>query len=430
MRTETAPIAPEMLKASSLYLVIMIALVISLICSALIMSAYFYSGQYQQKFRYDRLEHNLNSGISLLLSAAPVPDSRNVDLFGDGEDSVSFKKISWGVFDIGACRAFKQHDTLYRIFSIARAIDSAKWAALYVIDEDRPVSVSGKTGIHGNAYLPKAGIRPAYVDNKAYQGNDKIVSGHIYNSEKKLPVLNEDRLQVLEKQFSPTEARNTELPDNDSLDRSFFEETTSIHLGKKTIPLTGISLKGNIILYADTTLIIDSTVHLSGVLIFAPGVIFKNGFRGDCQVFARDSIQIGARCHFNYPSCLGVLRFGAEKVRQPLSLSVGENAEINGMLFTYERKPGEIRPFIRIAQDAEVLGIVYSQGILSLKDGVRLNGAVLTSRLFYQTSFTAYENYLINVVIDQSRLSPHTLASPLFPVASKSQKILQWLASN
>jgi hypothetical protein len=57
-----------MLKASALYLVIVITLVIGVICSSLIVVAYFYREQYQRAFRYDALQNNLNSGINILIN--------------------------------------------------------------------------------------------------------------------------------------------------------------------------------------------------------------------------------------------------------------------------------------------------------------------------------------------------------------------------
>jgi hypothetical protein len=51
----------------------------------------------------------------------------------------------------------------------------------------------------------------------------------------------------------------------------------------------------------------------------------------------------------------------------------------------------------------------------------------MTSRFLYQNGFTAYENYLINVRIDATALSPYYLSSPLSPLAGSAQHLLQWL---
>jgi hypothetical protein len=69
-------------------------------------------------------------------------------------------------------------------------------------------------------------------------------------------------------------------------------------------------------------------------------------------------------------------------------------------------------------------------GILNLRAGTAINGSVFTKRFLYQSEFTRYENYLINVSMDSRALSPYYLSSDLTPVAGKSKKILQWLEAN
>src|SRR5665213_2267594 len=105
-----------MIKASALYIVIVIALVISLLCSSLIVAAYFYKTQYQQKFRYDQLSNNVNSGVNILLANndTTYDKSKTFSLFGNYNDSVSLQKLTWGVYDLGISRAFIQKDTLYK----------------------------------------------------------------------------------------------------------------------------------------------------------------------------------------------------------------------------------------------------------------------------------------------------------------------------
>jgi len=69
-------------------------------------------------------------------------------------------------------------------------------------------------------------------------------------------------------------------------------------------------------------------------------------------------------------------------------------------------------------------------GMVRFKDGGTINGSVFTNRFLYQSTYTTYENYLINTTLDASKLSPYYLTSSLFPLAGKKQKIMQWLESN
>src|SRR3954466_11028653 len=118
-----------MLKASSLYLVIIIALVIAVLCSSLIVTAYYYNEQYQKKLRYDKLHNNLSSGINLMMSdiGSKYHRDETISLFGTEADSVKLNSFPWGIFDAGAVQSFIQRDTIFKTFLLANGIDSAKW---------------------------------------------------------------------------------------------------------------------------------------------------------------------------------------------------------------------------------------------------------------------------------------------------------------
>jgi len=419
-----------MLKASALYIVIIIALVIGLLCSSLIVVAYFYRLQYQKTFRYDLLQNNLSSGVNILSANqdSSFAAGKALSLFGGDADSVMLKKMPWGIYDIGISQAFIQKDSLHQSFMIASTIDSSKWASLYLIDEDRPLSVSGKTMIKGDAYIAKAGVKEAYVDNKSYQGDKQLIIGKIHNSEKELPVLNTNRIGQLEKYFSPSLAINDAVLKQDSLHNSFLAQTYIAHFGKKIETLENIKLSGNLILCSDTTLIISNTAHLENVIIFARSILVKSGFNGSCQLFATDSIGVERNCVFNYPSSLAVMRFQKSIISLPMLLHIGEHTDILGLVFTYDKNfDRDKQPLIDLNKDVKITGQIYSQGILGLSDGVIVNGSIFTSRFLYQSSFTRYENYLINTTINSTALSPYYLNSDLMPTSAKKKKILEWL---
>lgn len=415
-----------MVRASALYIVIVIALVMAVICSSLIAAAYFYKLHYQKSFRYHNLQNNLTSGTNVLLESPEEFDNEvKLSLFQQPNDTVLLKRTPWGIYTIGTAKAINQQDTLSRAFSIASVIDSAKWCTLYLIDEDRPVSVSGKTSIKGNAYLPKAGLKEAYVNNQAYQGDKRLIIGQKRDSEKELPKLD---LQTLKQQADAYQNWNRQdsiLLRQDTVRQSFLRQTLMFKFGKQPYTLTNC-LEGNIILHSDTSITIENTAALKNILVFARSITVKAGFKGNCQLYASDSIQVEADCVFRYPSVIGVANF-ADKAEGQRKLSLGDHTAFQGILFTYEKAKNELRPYLELGKDATVSGLVYSQGILNYKDNTVINGSVYTSRFLYQTTYTRYENYLINIKLDGPGLSPYYLTGSALPAAAKSQKILQWL---
>lgn len=167
-------------------------------------------------------------------------------------------------------------------------IDSSKWAAIYLIDEDRPFSRSGKTTIRRDVYIPKAGMQQAYIDCKAYQRDKRLIIGTRHLSEKKLPVLNEKRLGQLEQYFRQGASGDSTLLQGDFIRRSFLLPGRYVNFKKKAQTIKDVKISGNIILYSDTTIIIDSTAVLNNILVFAKSISVKSGFHGNCQLFATD----------------------------------------------------------------------------------------------------------------------------------------------
>jgi hypothetical protein len=416
-----------MVKASALYIVIIIALVIAVLCSSLVVSAYYYREGYQHKFRYDQLENNLASGINIVLESSDTAFqiSKSMSLFGHDNDSVFLHQAVWGVYDIGTVRSFIGKDTLSRCFMIGHEIDSAKWAALYLSDNDRPLSVSGKTSIIGDAFLPKAGIQAAYVNGIAYTGSKNLLTGKKKASEKVLPLPDTARLIQLSKFFS---LKGGHLSPGDSAENSFFNQVRVFNLDKNAEAVSGVRLKGNIVLRSDTTLTLDSSAKLDGILVCAPAIVVKAGFRGNCQLFAKDSISTGKNCHFTYPSCLGIIRFGAPPTNQaPAQINLGPGSSVDGLMFTHEAQIKEPKALMTLGKADTIRGMIYAPGHLQLSDSTRVEGGAFTSGFLYKSPTTLFENYLINVSLNEQALSRYFLGGEAAPATTQKKKVLKWL---
>jgi hypothetical protein len=414
-----------MIKASALYIVIVVALVIGVICAALVVTGYFYRLQYQQKFRYDMLNDNLHSGINIMLAGKDSTyGDQTLNLFGRDNDSIRTKRMFWGAYDIGVVTAFIQKDSISSAFSIGRQIDTANRKAIYLADNDAPLSVSGKAGIFGNAQLPAAGVQIALTES-AYDSKQKPVSGKISISKPQLPPLDAAITTKLQ-QLLTTAAEVTSLFKEDSLINSFHKETINIHLGSKPVTLRNKYLSGNVIIYSDTTVTIDSTTRLNNVMIVAHSVVVKNHFRGNCQLFASDSVIVGKACVFNYPSSIGVLRSKAEPGIEP-EVKLGDSTVFSGLIFTVNKLKGLQLPKIVLENQAKIFGDIYSQSEVMTKGSVDIIGSVYTLTIAHLSNFRYSRNYLIDARINCTRLSRYYLTSGLLPSVSGQKKILKWL---
>jgi len=415
-------------KASALYIVIIISLVIAVICSSLIVAGSYYKLQYMQKNRMDALQNNLESGINLLLADDPLKyrQAHVLSLYNNQDDSISLKTTPWGLFDLALVKAFKQQDTLYKSFAIGYQPDPEKWAALYLTDQQRQLFVGGSTRIRGNAYLPKVGVAEAYVDGRKYEGGKNFVNGNIKTSKNKLPELASVGLKYFETVRNKRFGADSTLA-NRNIQVSFNRPVKSYYFKKRVHNLNNIRLRGNIILYAENEIRIDSSAELDNVLVFARSIKLGPGFKGRCQLFALDSIVVAPDCRLDYPSSVAVLNFKTGNVQPRIRIDSG--SVVNGILLSWQKQETDGQTLIDIEKDVTVKGQVFAKGMVRFKQGARIDGSLSANKVVFEADATLYENYLVDTQIDAPSLSPYYLTSSLFWHASKKRKVLQWLDS-
>lgn len=426
-----------MIKAGALYMVVIVSLLIAMVSASLLTIAFYYRQEVQKKTRLDKLLNNLESGTAVLLSAGFFTDgnTHRVDLFESGSDSLVLRKENWGVYDLNMVKAFELKDTLKRSFLSAPVFTDLN--AIYLADEDRPLSISGTTQITGNGELPKSGLKQAYVDGKPYAGKSLII-GTVKDSGREMLPLNKTLIQSLISYLKPLNNKGTTFIDSikglsfnirDTLGNSFFNAPLIYRLDHRQMDLGSLKLKGKIILISDTTVHIAAGSRLDQVQIYAPAIIVASGFKGACQLFARDSIIIGKNCVLDYPSFAGVFKAEGHQIQAKLSL--GEGSRFSGILFSYEKKRSPLQTIISLAKDCKIYGEVFATGYVKLEKTVTVYGKTSAKRFIMQTPTTLYENYLIDISLNRKLLNKYYLSSSIFRGTARgstpSQRILTWL---
>jgi hypothetical protein len=410
-----------MIKAAALYIVIIVAFLIAIICASLLSVAFYYRIEAQKAARVERLSNNLKSGIALLLSTtnSGADSLKIMDLYGRQEDSLLTSKSIWGTFDLNIMKAFASKDTLKQVFLSGSLF--ADSSSIYLADGDRPLLLGGTTLINGNVETPRAGIRAAYVEGRPYVSK-KLIFGRIKESGRMLPKLNTGLIKQLISAFSK---RGSKLPNLDSVENSFFNRPCIYEVNGNDCILKPRSIAGKVILIADSIVTIGSRTNLRDIQVYAPAIIVEAGFKGVCQLFAKDSIIIGKNCEFHYPSFAGVFKPDSGALQPKITL--GDGSHFSGILFTYENKRSNLQTLISIGRNCLVQGQVYATGYLKLNRSADIHGKVYTTRFMMQTPTSLYENYLIDVSINRRLLSKYYLTSSLFKIKNEEQKILKWL---
>ncbi len=409
-----------MIKAGALYLSIISAFIIAVICASLIMIAAHFRSSYLKDQRISRLYRNMDSAVSLVLAEAgeEIVGTTKIDLFGDETDSVIIKNNHWGIFNLSSVQCFKGADTLSKSLLIGLDTDR-DGVAIYLSDEDRPLSVSGDTRITGNAMAPKSGIRKSYADSRPYSG-EKTVYGAIHDSKRLLPELTKKWIEEIGEKLS-ADTKQYPLLQQGSQKCAFLTQVKEYNASKAV--LLSDSLSGQIILYSDTLLHISAHAHLDNVVVFAKSIVVDKGFNGNAQLFARDSIVVGDGTRFTYPSVLAIM---ADQTEFQARISLGKDVKFDGIMLTHEPQRSALQTMISLGENTVVTGEVYATGLIKLDKNVSIKGKSSCNRFMMQTASTIYENFLIDVTINRRSRAQAYLTSGIFKENRGSKKVLRW----
>ncbi|WP_090603082.1 hypothetical protein [Parapedobacter koreensis] len=426
---------PTYLRAGALLFALLIAVIIGVMTAGLLLLLQYHRQYAAHTLRQERLQRHLASATNLLLTSEPVEGGDTVirSLFDDGRDTVALVRRPWGVFDVGLAYAYDTRDTLANAFLMGRILTATERYALFLADEYRPLSISGKTRIHGDAFLPEAGIRKAYIENQAYASEEVIYDGAIRHSTTELPALNSailGRLAPYLQHDDTTEWKRAAedwygMDASDSL-AQLFANTPRLLYSRDSITIRGMPITGQVLLVADSLISVSADAVLDNVLLFAPHIRFADGFSGRLQAFARDSLVVGRGCAFAYPSVLGLVNIPKDSLIhefQPM-ITIDSASVVNGLVFSHFPGSEQLLANIKLAKETTVNGQVYADGLLELRGTVK--GITLCRRFTLQTPSSLYENFVLGGVMDYTRLSPHYAGSPLLNTGRQG-KVLEWL---
>jgi hypothetical protein len=408
--------------ANTLIITVIIALVLAILCSSVIFVGY-YSRQHQIATSIDqRLNRNLESAINLVLEEEGGrinPTIDTIDLFDQQEDSVVIKKEAWGIFEVTSITAFSNRYNKKKDFISGSTLPNYMDGCLYLADHRRPLSVNGNTVLTGDVYLSKGGIKPVYINQHGYSGS-KLVNGNIKTSEENLPPLDASITNYLYK-MSHDSLPGMDLEAGDSLVQAFHDSVFYIY-SKDVWQLAGMTLKGHVVIKADSLIEADAGTHLEDVILVAPVIRFKKGFSGTVQAIATDSLIVEAGSVFNYPSALVLLKEPGLKMQNVIRIEEGSN--VNGLVIARCERDDVTRCRVEIKKGALINGVVYVMGYCAL--GGQVNGTVLSDYFIYQEQSMLYENTLVDVQLNRRELSPYFIGSPVFHQANTKQ-IIKWV---
>lgn len=394
------------LKGGALYISIIISILISIVLSLFILIAYYNTRTIQTQNSLEQLQLSIESSFAIAQSDY-YQDSYAVawQKLPYNNDSVKVKKTHWGSYTLVDVNAKNSHFNLHQTGLYGGL--ATRDTALFITEQNRPIGLAGKIKFNGFCYLPKSGIKSAYIEGTSFSDLNSL-KPFIKNTSFSLPQANEKFLKQISRNQNETnpflDSLLSFVPNN--LDNSFHQKTAVVQLG--SLNLSSQKLKNNIKIISSNVITVDNTVQLENVLLIARKVIFKKKFKGTVHVIAQDSIIVEENCEFNYPSsfCVYHEKKNNETLKPSSNLPVrgmffGESCKFNGGLLAINNKENSSKMMVKLNKHFEMIGNIYSSNYCDLQGNIY--GSVFCQSLLLQTPSAVYENHLLNCLIDSKK---------------------------
>lgn len=393
-------------KGGALYIAILVSIIIGIILCMFIMIANYNQRSVTVYSQTSQLYQNLQSAFEIAQSTYFTEEKNNQWIKNTiNDDSLKIKKIYWGAYLLITTQTKNRHQLMSQSGLYGSAMPSD--TGLLISDNGRPVGLSGAINFKANCYLPKAGIKAAFIEGQSYI-NASQNNGFIKVSPIQIPMVDKEIITGIQNQQSAinvyTDSLVSFLPQNYS--RSFNNKTVVLEVSGQ---LSRLTVKNNIKIIAKN-IEIDSSCHLENILIVCEKVKFKDGFKGKVHVIASDSIITGKQCEFNYPSSF-VLFPKEDAVNNLKSIIINEECNFYGGIVALNKSTNvnAAKVFIKLNGKSRVNGFVYSTDYLHLEG--KANATVICDKLLLKTPSAVYENHMLACEIDPKKYA-HLLAIP------------------
>jgi len=408
------------IQSSAMYYALFLSVIFALLLGGLILLSGFNQNFAIQMDIHNRLIDNARSGVAYgqvnfqsLENDTPI----DIRLFGEGIDSVEITKKAWGAYTVIKANAYHLQQSATKIAFLGGK-ESEKLPNLYIADHGKPISLCGDARIEGMCFLPKSGLKRAYIEGKSYQGG-KMIYGSVQDAEKHLPAI-QSNVDLTE--TSAMEFAHWTNYEGDSIIRSFQDQ--GIHIVADTyLSLTNEVVEGQVLITARDSIFVGKDAQLSNTILKAKVIHFEAGFKGTIQAFASERITVEEQVQLLYPSVLAITEKTFPQEQHAL-IEIREQAQVLGTVFTHSEQPNFRKlPLVRIAPEARINGLVYSMGRTELKGTI--NGHLYSQKLYLKTAASAYENHLLDGKI-LNELPADFVFANLF-TETKQLKQLAWL---
>lgn len=403
-----------MVKAHSLLYAVYICLLMAILCGGLLLLSNLYNQlnlyyvTHESLYISNQSAVNYALGNNLLLEEDELKEETGIhSLF-------SVKKH--GLLPLLLTQSVVQNDTVSSAYFIGQRNLKDK-TALYMANFSQPLNLSGNVTINGDVFMPTEQFKETYINNKP---NTVRFKGNKKKSEIQLPSISNQCTSIFEIKNNDKVALDAIEKKNDSIYvNSFFKETVTLKINSTV--LSNKIIKGNFIITASDSIYIRKNNVLEDVIIMAPKIAIEEGFTGNIQIFAKESITIEKEVTLNYPSIVAL--YNNEKDKKTF-IKINKEVKVAGTVFLFGNDIVHLDTnTLEIEEKGTIIGTVYCTGILTLKSDVY--GSVITNKINHKTAITSYSNTLADIIIDVAKKPNYFIDMPIFNNSNSNYAIIK-----
>lgn len=409
------------LNGYTLLYAILIMIIVSISFSAVLLYTKFHLNIINTVEEKIRLLDRLDCAFDYL-KVAGLEEELNQKFLEENElDDVTASLNYWGAFLLAKSSVKDKNDVYSKVALMAHAYPEP--IALYLVEHDQPLSLSGASKIIGNAYLPRKKLRHGFIEGVSFFG-DFMIDGSTMTSSRSNLSLPESFIKHCEALFfgiTEFTLENKDWPE-DGWQQS-FEENTILFTSQNPITIENQRFLGNVLIKSDSDVMIDSSAELEDVTIIAPRITVKSGFKGNVHLLANEALIVEAKSKLTYPSSI-ILYNGEEQIEDNLlKIDIESNASVEGEVILGCHSKNQ-NAMIAIDEGAIVYGNVYSSKKVELRGTV--NGSIRCDRFILNSTSSIYENYILNGIVKAFDKEDNYLGFN-WPESQDTKSIAKWL---
>ncbi|PKP20787.1 MAG: hypothetical protein CVU05_08320 [Bacteroidetes bacterium HGW-Bacteroidetes-21] len=418
-----------MIRAGALVYAVFLSIILAIVSGFFILRAYYQNQYFDNAILRESLVSDVNSAYNVLLenwSVIKDKDAAEIDLYSDDEHIVIVQKKAWGFYENIICKSIRNNIEYSKKAMVGDNVFTGEGVALYLCDYNNYLSLCGNTILKGICWLPKKGVKPAFIEGKSFSGS-KYVEGTIKQSESTLPEINKN-LILYHKDYLEGKSKVQdsliwyESVEKDTIINSFNNKTLCLY-SDNVLTLEDKTIIGNIIVKSAKGIVIEPSTNIRDIVLYAPYLEVKEGFKGSFQSINSDSILIKEDCELMFPSVLALII--SDEIDVIKYINIDENSIVSGAVILYNEKLLQNnKSILRIEKDAVVNGQVYCNSFTDHKG--RIFGSLYTSKLLLETKSAIYESHLLDSEVNFKDLSTYYSGSSLFENYTKKE-VIKWL---